>query len=270
MPTVSIVMPTYNRAWIIERAVRSVLAQTLADLELIVVDDGSADDTLFVLHQIRDPRLRVEQIAHRGQAAARNHGLAVADSPLVAYLDTDNVWHPEFLEVMTGELRERDVLAYCSQHLFLAEGTRDQWRIVGRKVRSESFNPVQILTSSYIDTNAVLHRRAVLDAVGGGFDETLRSSVDWDLFGRIALRFPFAIKHVDQVLCDYYFFPRSMTSTVTNNTYADDQVRAQFGMHQDTGDGLRIREKLERLAWEYTARNLHAHEATMLDYAPEL
>lgn len=265
MPTVSIIMPTYNRAWIIERAVRSVLAQTMADWELIVVDDGSTDNTPSVLGQICDPRVRVEYCQHRGQAAARNHGLAIADSPLIAYLDTDNVWHPEFLEVMAGELRERDVLAYCSQHLFLAEGTRDQWRIVGRKVRSEPFNPVQILMSSYIDTNAVLHRRAVLNAVGGGFDEQLRSSVDWDLFGRIALRFPFAIKHVDQVLCDYYFFPRGMTSTITNNAYGDDQVRAQFGMHQDTGDGLRIREKLEQLAWEYTARHLDTREATMLD-----
>jgi glycosyltransferase involved in cell wall biosynthesis len=262
MPTVSIIMPTYNRAWIIERAVRSVLQQTLEDWELIVVDDGSTDDTLSVLHQIFDPRLRVEQIAHRGQAAARNHGMAVADSPLIAYLDTDNVWQPQFLEVMTGELRERDVLAYCSQQLFLVEGTREEWRIVGRKVRSEPFNPARILTSSYIDTNAVLHRRDVLGAVGGGFDETLRSSVDWDLFGRIALRFPFAVKHVDQVLCDYYFFPPQITSSVTADRYGHDQVRAEFGLHQDTGEGLRIREKLEQLACEYTTRHLHAPEAS--------
>ena len=255
MPTVSIIMPTYNRAWIIERAVRSVLQQTLPDWELIVVDDGSTDDTLSVLDHICDPRLRVEQIAHRGQAAARNHGLAVADSALIAYLDTDNVWHSEFLEVMTGELRERDVLMYCSQHLFLVEGTREQWRIVGRKVRSEPFNPVRMITDSYIDTNAVLHRRDVLDAVGGGFDEQLRSSVDWDLFGRIALRFPFAIKHVDQVLCDYYFFPRGMTSTITNDSYGDEQVRAGFGLYEEPGDGLRIRERLERLVDEQMARS---------------
>jgi hypothetical protein len=61
-----------------------------------------------------------------------------------------------------------------------------------------------------------------------------------------------------------------MTSTITNDAYGDDQVRAQFGMHQDTGDGLRIREKLEQLAWEYTARSPTSREAAMLRYAPEL
>jgi hypothetical protein len=142
--------------------------------------------------------------------------------------------------------------------------------IIERAVRSEPFNPVRILTSSYIDTNAVLHRRTVLDAVGGGFDELLSSSVDWDLFGRIALRFPFAVKHVDQVLCEYYFFPPNITSSVTGDRYGHEQIRAEFGMHQDTGDGLRIREKLEQLAWEYTARHLDAPEASVWDAAPEL
>lgn len=255
MPTVSIIMPTFNRAWIVARAVRSVLAQTFADWELIIVDDGSTDDTACVLEQLVDPRVRVVHAEHRGQAAARNYGLMVANSSLVAYLDSDNVWHPEFLAVMTSELTDRYVLAYCSQHLFLVEGTREQWSIAGRKVRSEPFNPVRVATGSYIDTNAVLHRRDVLDAVGGAFDETLTSSVDWDLFGRIGLHFPFAIKHVDHVLCDYYFFPRGMTSTVTNDKYGDDQVRAQFGLGRETDDGLRIRQRLARVVDEHTARS---------------
>lgn len=246
MPRVSVLMPTYNRAWIIDRAIQSVIGQSFTDWELIVVDDGSTDGTLDLLSQTSDPRLVVLPQPHGGQARARNHGLAHVRGDLIAYLDTDNVWHPHFLDVMTDELRPDDVMAYCSQHVFLVEGDRSRFRIVGRKVCSEPFNPARMLTGSYIDTNSVLHRAAVLPTIGG-FDEELGRLLDWDFFGRIVVRYPWAIRHVDQVLCDYYLFPRATAETLTNAAISDAQLRDHFGLHGSAGDEQRIRDKLSHL-----------------------
>ncbi len=88
-------------------------------------------------------------------------------------------------------------------------------------------------------------QRAIRDVLG----QTLSD-------GRIAVQYPFAVKHVDQMLCDYYFSPRTTAATITNSTYADEQLRAEFGLQQETGDALRIREKLERLVHERTERAL--------------
>jgi glycosyltransferase involved in cell wall biosynthesis len=211
-----------------------------------VIDDGSTDDTSTLLQRIRDDRLRVLHTAHGGAGAARNAGLAVARGELVAYLDTDNVWHPQFLEVLTGELAEDEVLAYCGLHRFLVEGDRGQWHIIGRKVESRPFNPVVLRRGSLIDTNAALHRRSVLDEVGG-FDEGLPRFLDWDLLARIGLQHPFGVRHVDQVLVDYYYFPSSMTPSLTNAAFSDAHLRSLFGLGETDETTARVRRKLERV-----------------------
>ena len=248
-PLVSVVMPTFQRAWILERAIASVLAQTMGDLELLVVDDGSTDATPELLARISHPRLRTLRTPHAGAGAARNAALAHAQGSLIAYLDTDNVWHPEFLEVLTGELADDEVLAYGGLHRFLVEGTREDWRIVGRRIDSRPFNPVAMRRGSGIDTNAVLHRRAVLHEVGT-FDEGLPRLLDWDLFARIALAHPFGVRHVDQVLCDYYYFPSSITATITNATMSDERLRSLFGLGEDDDATALVRAKLDRFLME--------------------
>lgn len=245
-PLVSVVMPTFQRGWIIERAVASVLAQTMGDLELLVVDDGSTDETPEILARISDRRLRVIQTPHAGTGAARNAGLAQAAGSLIAYLDTDNVWRPEFLEVLTAELSSDDVMAYAGLHRFLVEGTRSDWRIVGRRVESRPFNPVALRRGSTIDTNIALHRRGVIDEVGG-FDERLPRLLDWDLFARIALAHPFGVRHVDQILCDYYYFPSTISATLTNATMSDARLRGLFGLGEPDEATALVRDKLERI-----------------------
>jgi glycosyltransferase involved in cell wall biosynthesis len=102
-PEVSIILPTYNRADTIGRAVQSVLAQTFEDWELVVVDDGSSDGTQEVLAGI-DPRIRVLRQANAGVGAARNTGLAAARGRLLTFLDSDDGWLPHFLELTTSFL----------------------------------------------------------------------------------------------------------------------------------------------------------------------
>jgi glycosyltransferase involved in cell wall biosynthesis len=228
-PLVTVVMPTRDRAALLPRAVHSVLGQSMPDLELVVVDDGSTDGTLELLATVADPRLRVLPRPARGVSAARNAALAVARGELVAYLDTDNVWSPQFLEVMVSELRDEDVLAYCGRHLFLLDGPADDARVVARRTSSPPYNPAALLRHNTIDTNVMLHRRRLVEELGG-FDEDLHRLVDWDLVVRVVLRHPFAVRHVDQVLCDYHYYRRSQLPTITNGQFDDGALEALFGL----------------------------------------
>ena len=112
-PRFSVVVPTYDRADSVGHTLASVFAQTLDDFELVVVDDGSTDDTLGALARIDDPRLVVATQANAGPAAARNHGMRLARGAHVAFLDSDDLWYPEFLETAARLLDEDpDVLLY--------------------------------------------------------------------------------------------------------------------------------------------------------------
>ena len=95
---VSVIIPTYNRAHVLPRAIESVLKQTYTELELIVVDDASTDDTAAVMTAITDPRVRYVRKEHGGAAAARNRGIAEAKGEFIAFQDSDDVWHSDKLE----------------------------------------------------------------------------------------------------------------------------------------------------------------------------
>src|SRR4051812_7611100 len=100
MPFFSIIIPTYNRAYVLWRAIQSVLAQSETRWELLIVDDGSTDDTRRLVEEFRDARIRMVVTENRGPSAARNLGARLSDAPYLAYLDSDNTWHPEFLSRM--------------------------------------------------------------------------------------------------------------------------------------------------------------------------
>ncbi len=125
-PLFSIILPTYNCAHVIWKAVQSVIAQSEPSWELIVVDDGSTHCTVRLLEEFHEPRIRVTAHDRRRPSAARNHGLALAGAPFVAYIDSDNTWHADFLAVMRAAIGTAggSVLWYCGQHLTLWERTR--------------------------------------------------------------------------------------------------------------------------------------------------
>ena len=111
MPQISVVLPVYNGAATLVRATRSILEQSFDDLELIVIDDGSTDETLERLHSVRDPRLSVLDLPHRGVVAAANRGTEVATAPIIARMDADDERDPKRLELQLGALREDPQLA---------------------------------------------------------------------------------------------------------------------------------------------------------------
>src|SRR5947208_5049800 len=107
-PAISVILPVHNRADVLGRAIRGVLDQTLKDFELIVVDDGSTDDSASVAKSFGDPRIRIIELGqNRGGNAARNAGVRAAGAPLIAFLDSDDTYLPEKLERVVAEFARR-------------------------------------------------------------------------------------------------------------------------------------------------------------------
>jgi glycosyltransferase involved in cell wall biosynthesis len=190
VPTVSVVIPAYNNARFVLEAVDSALAQTLAPLEVIVVDDGSTDDTTAALEP-RSERIRLIRQENGGVAAARNTGIRSARGTLIAFLDADDVWLPEKLE-RQAPLHERDPRIGLS-HCGLVEVDE---RLEPIRERLDGLSGDHVAETMLYGQGNRLHAsgstmmvtRAALEAVGD-FDLEVPPSEDWELMFRVARRF---------------------------------------------------------------------------------
>ena len=185
-PEVSIVMPAYNVAWCVGRAVDSALAQDFRDRELIVVNDGSTDGTRAVLDAYGDRIVAIHQ-DNRGMSAARNAGILRARGTYVAFLDSDDWWLPGKLARQVELMRSRPDIGFCSTAARVEDGDGqliNHWRC--------PHGTSQILATLFAENaaiaggcSAVMVRRALFDQVGL-FDESLRGFEDPDLWMRLA------------------------------------------------------------------------------------
>jgi GT2 family glycosyltransferase len=200
MPACACIIPTHNRPAQTLAAVESVLAQTAGDLECIVVDDGSTDDTPDRLAALRDPRLRIVRQPQRGVAAARNHGVALASSPWIAFLDSDDLWLPRKMECQLAYMAANPALRISqTEEIWIRHGARVNPMKKHRKNGGELF--ARSLELCVISPSAVVLARSLFDEVGG-FDETFPVCEDYDLWLRITCREPvgylaepLAVKH---------------------------------------------------------------------------
>jgi O-antigen biosynthesis protein len=186
---VSVVLPVYDRADIVSRAILSVLTQTHRRIQLVVVDDGSSDDLAEVVAGFRDPRLTFVALAeNRGHAAARNRGLQAARGEFVAYLDSDDWWHADLVRILlTVMLKQHAAFAYSAQRVL--RPFRPDQREREEMIRFSPYNRSLLENNNYISMISVMHRREAALEVGG-FDESFRRYSDWDFFLRLAERFP--------------------------------------------------------------------------------
>ncbi len=172
-PRVSVVLPVYDRENYVGEAIESVLAQTLPPDELIVVDDGSTDGSLAVVERFARPSMQVIRQENAGIGAARNRGLRAATGDLIAFIDSDDLWEPDKLELQVGALRERDDLDLVFGHLveFLSPDRADE---LGGSLEVGT-DPVPGLLAL-----TLLVRRTAVERIGL-FDEKLRVGefVDW-------------------------------------------------------------------------------------------
>lgn len=195
---VSVIMPAWNRAETVGRAVESVLAQSYANWELIVVDDGSDDGTPEAVQAFHaaNPKIRLLRIAHEGVSAARDAGLREAKGGIIAYLDSDNRWRPDYLLFSVHALLETG--AKCGYSV-LEIVDEDQRNAVSYRARR--FDLDALLKNNYIDINIYVHRRELFEELGG-FDRTLRRWVDWDVILRQTTRHDPV--QIPAALCVYY------------------------------------------------------------------
>lgn len=198
-PPVSVVIPAYNAARYLPDALQSALTQEGVEVECIVVDDGSTDDTAEVVAQY--PGVRYHRQDNAGVSAARNRGVALASAPLVAFLDADDAWLPRKLTTQLAQLtREPDLaLAYCGMYL-CDQDLRPLTPLSAPDADVALRNTLLLEPPVVSVAQTGLLRRAVFDEVGG-FDERLSTSADADLVCRVALAHP--IGGVDEPLVLY-------------------------------------------------------------------
>lgn len=188
MPRVSVVIPVFNPGQALHRAIHSVLTQTYADLECIVVDDGSTEDLSWVAF-LEDPRVTLVQQANRGVSVARNVGVAAGSGPLIAFLDQDDEWLPAKLEKQVDAVDAHpDAAFWCTQFLWVSgSGT----------VTSEATNLsyLGLLADQHVCLSSTIVSRHAYEEVGG-HDPLLSQMQDYDLFLRLAMeaRPPFLVR----------------------------------------------------------------------------
>ncbi len=204
MPAVSVVVATHEQGAWLDEAIAGVRAQTFADWDLVVVDDGSTDGTRAIAerHQREDPRVRYLWQARSERSAARNRGIAESAGPLVAFLDADDRWLPEKLARQVAALA-RDPgagLCYTPARFIGPAGERLAIRKPLRAITGDVF--ARLVRGNVLILASVIVRRSCLDAVGG-FDPALAAlgCEDWDLWLRIARRWQVTV--VDEELTLY-------------------------------------------------------------------
>ena len=196
-PLVSAIIPTYNRADVVFEAVDSVLGQTYSNLEVIVVDDGSADETVARLRRYGD-RIRLVSQENAGPAVARNRGVAVSRGEYIAFLDSDDLWLPTKVEQQVVLLEKAGKsVPCCLCNIMMRWYERDiaSFEIASLKPSADEgiwVNADEILATRFVLFNqGIVIRRDVLERIGG-FDESLRLLEDHELALRLSLEGPWS------------------------------------------------------------------------------
>ena len=194
-PRISVIIPTYNRAWTLKEAVDSVLAQDYKNYELIVVDDGSTDETRSVLDYCFNEITYIYQ-PNKGVSSARNTGIQIASGELIAFLDSDDLWLPQKLSVQADFFEKNPKALICqTEEIWIRNGIRVNPMNKHRKLSGDIFE--HSLNLCLVSPSAVMIRKSLL-YIAGMFDENLPACEDYDLWLRISCRYPVFL--VDQPL----------------------------------------------------------------------
>jgi len=188
MPAVSIVVPTYNRAERLGETLRSVFNQTCQDFELIVVDDGSTDDTQKVVNSF--PRVQyISKQENHGVSRARNEGLVLAKGRYICFLDSDDLWDEKKLQIQVQWMGDNPNCQVCyTDEIWIRKGVRVNQMNKHRKYSGDIFR--HCLPLCIVSPSSAMLRAELFDEIGN-FDESLPACEDYDLWLRIAEKYPF-------------------------------------------------------------------------------
>lgn len=186
-PCISVIIPTYNRCWILKQAIDSVLSQSFPDFEIIVVDDGSTDATRELLPTYGGKITTIRQ-KNKGVSAARNAGISLANGDYIAFLDSDDVWLAEKLSCQHDFFQAHPQAMICqTDEIWIRNGVRVNPKNRHKKPSGMIFEPS--LHLCLVSPSAVMIQKRLFDEVGL-FDESLPACEDYDLWLRIGLYYP--------------------------------------------------------------------------------
>ena len=216
MATFSIIIPVFNKELFVSNTLKSVLSQTFSDFEIIVVNDGSTDDSEEIILTLQDERIRYFYKENEGVAVARNFGILQSKAAFICFLDADDYWYPTFLEVMYSYIitfPEQSVFACAIEIETLKNTFPAQYSIT----KKDTFEIVNFFEASQKEsvlwTSSVAIKKAIFDKVGS-FDISIKKGEDTELWIRIGLQFP--VVFVWQVMARYVFDASSISR---NNRY---------------------------------------------------
>lgn len=199
MPLVSVIIPAYNAEDTLLETIRSVLAQTFTDIELIIIDDGSSDDTVAIARAVEDPRIRVYTFSNGGAAMARNRGIEQSTGEFLSFIDSDDLWTPDKLEKQLDALQSNPEAGGVYSWTLIMDGSGENFYPGNCESYSGDVYP-QLLLSNFVGSGSnMLVRRVASDAIGG-FDTTLHSHEDWDYYLRLSQQWLFAVVSEPQIL----------------------------------------------------------------------
>ena len=209
---ISVIITTNNaRATLCKRAIESVLNQTYQDFEIIVVNDASTDNTEEIVMGFKDPRIKYfKRKKSRGiQSIVKNKGIKESKGEYLAFLDSDNSYRPDHLQVLIKQFESDPKLDVVYGDRWINNGDKS-----GIGIFSE-FSLPTLLDHNYIDTSDALTKREAIIKIGG-WDERYKRFSDWNLFLRLA-KAGYNFKHVSQLITDYYLSDDSISHNIENN-----------------------------------------------------
>lgn len=246
MPTISVIIPAYNAERTILETIQSVQEQTYADFELLVINDGSTDRTLSIVQTLADSRIKLFTLKNSGVCSARNFGITHAQGNFISFLDADDLWTPDKLELQLNALKkdpEADVV-YSWTYFFYEQAGE---KIPGHPTFFQGYIYPDLLKENFISSGSnILIRKEAVNRIQG-FDSTFPHCADWDFYLRLANqnKFVFVPKH--QILY------RQSTSSMTS-TKLDDVERQLLTMLEKTYQFVPEKHRNLRnysLAWVY-------------------
>ena len=211
MPKVSVIIPTYNRAEYLPEAIDSVLNQAYQDFEIIVIDDGSTDNTREALLPYME-KIRYMYQENKGISAARNAGIKISNGEYIAFLDSDDIWFPEKLEMQVDLLQNKldTGVVFSDTYSFDNFGKKSPNYFSNIKPHSGNMF-IHLFMENFIPNITVVARKSCFDIVGL-FNEDLTYSEDYDMWLRTSKHFNFGF--IDKVLAKYRIHENKQTQTV--------------------------------------------------------
>lgn len=215
---ISVVIPTYNRANFIDRAIKSVLRQTYQNLELIIVDDASIDNTVKVVKKNSDKRIKyIRHEKNKGAPAARNTGINLASGEYIAFLDSDDKWMLDKLnkQIQKFEKISNDYGVVYGGYAYVLEGDENNSSINHPRFKGDIFS--NLLKHCYVGSPTPLVKKECFHKVGG-FDEKLPSCQDWDMWLRISRYYKF--DYIPDIVANVYLHGNQISSNIKSKIEA--------------------------------------------------